>query len=325
MRRRAFIGLLGGAVVWPIATHAQSPAPLARIGFIGLGAGPSPSSEGLRRGLRALGYVEGQNLVFLYRWAAGQTERLVNFVTELQELKVDVFASNTTEAIQAIRKINKTIPVVMVAISDPIGSSLVESFARPGGNTTGVTLYSTELAGKRLELLKDVAPKLQRIAILAQRNHPPTIALVEETRAAATAVGVELQVFSVHPDPEEIASAFRSISKASADAVIVQQSVSFNIYMRQVADLAISLRLPTIQQAREFVAAGGLMSYGPNLSALGQRAAYYVDRILKGTSPTDLPVEQPSTFELVVNLRTAKTLGLSIPPTVLARADEVIE
>ena len=315
------MGSAGGS--WPLAARAQQPSKLARVGIIGLGAGPSPSIEGLQHGLRQLGYVEGQNLVLLQRWAAGRNERLVDFASELLQLKIDVFASNTTEAIAAIRTVNKIIPVVMTAISDPIGSGLVASFARPGGNTTGVTLYSTELAGKRLELLKDVLPRLARIAVLAQRDHPPTANLIKETQAAAKTLRIEVRTLEV--PPEEIAEAFRSIGKEPTDAVIVQQSTSFNAYIRQIADLAISYRLPTVQQTREFVAVGGLMAYGPSLFALGERAAWYVDRILKGTNPTDLPVEQPTKFDLVINLTTAKALGLKIPESFLLRADEVIE
>jgi putative tryptophan/tyrosine transport system substrate-binding protein len=279
--------------------------------------------EGFQQGLRQLGYVEGQNLVLFYRWAAGKQERLVEFVNELLGLKVDVLIIPSTEAVIAVRAINKTIPIVMAAISDPIGSGLVASFARPGGHTTGVTLYSTELAGKRLELLKDVVPRLQRVAVLAQRDHPPTATLVEETQAAAKTLGIELQAFVVRPG--EIAETFRLMAGRRPDALIVQQTASFNFYIGQIADLALSLRSPTVHQTRDFVEAGGLMAYGPSLFALGQRAAWYMDRILKGTPPADLPVEQPTRLELILNLKTAKALGLEIPASVLTLADEVIE
>ena len=325
MRRREFITLLSGVATaaWPLAARAQQPVGLARIGFITLSAGPTPNTEGFQQGLQQLGYVEGQNLVLIYRFAAGRTERLADFARELIQLKVDVFAIPSTEAIIAVRNINKTIPIVMLAISDPIGSGLVASFARPGGNTTGLTLYSTELAGKRLELLKEVVPRLARVALLVQRDHPPTVTLVEETQVAAKALRIKVQVFEVRPD--EIATAFRAISQAPPDAVIVQQTASFNAYVRQIAELAAGQRLPTIHPTREFVEAGGLIAYGPSLRALGQRAAWYVDRILKGTAPADLPIEQPSKFDLVINLTTVKALGLDVPATLLARADEVIE
>ena len=262
-------------------------------------------------------------MVLFYRWAAGRQAGLAEFANELLGLKVDLFVTATTEAVIAIRAINKTIPIVMAAISDPIGNGLVTSFARPGGYTTGLSLYSTELAGKRLELLKDFLPRLARVALLALRDHPPTATLVEETQAAAKALRIELEVHIVHAG--EIAGTFRSMGQQRPDALIVQQATSFNLNMGQIADLALSYRLPTVHQTRDFVKAGGLMAYGPNLFALGQRSAWYVDRILKGTAPADLPVEQPEKFEFILNLKTAKALGLDIPTTIIARADEVVE
>jgi putative tryptophan/tyrosine transport system substrate-binding protein len=321
--RRAFITALGGAAAWPLAARAQQTGRLIRIGCLTLNSGPSPAIEGFQHGLQKLGYVEGQNLVLIYRWASGKKDRLVNLANELLQLKIDLFVSNTTEAIIAIRSLDKTIPIVMTSIADPIGVGLAASFARPGGNTTGVTLFSTELAGKRLELLREIASQLTRIAILAERDHPPTATFVSETQAAAQALRLALQVFEVHP--EAIADAFQSISNERPDGLIVQQTSTFNVHIRQIANLAISHRLPTVQQTREFVEAGGLLAYGPNVFALGERAAWYVDRILKGTKPADLPIEQPTKFELTVNLKTARVLGLHVPPTLLARADEVIE
>ena len=321
--RRQFITLLGGAVAWPLVARAQHPGRLVRIGFLSGGAGPNPNVYGFQQGLRQLGYVEGQNLVLIYRWAAAQRARVVDLARELLELNVDVLASHTTEGITAVRSLDTAIPVVMTAISDPIGNGLVTSFARPGGNTTGVTLFSNELAGKRLDILNQLVPQLRRVAILAERDRPPTATLVSETQAAAQALHLALQTFEVRP--EEIAEALRSIDKERADAVIVQQNLSFTPYLRQIADLAISYRLPTVHPTREFVEAGGLLAYGPSLFALGERAAWYVDRILKGTKPADLPVEQPTKFELILNPKTAKTLGLTIPDKLLAVADEVVE
>jgi putative tryptophan/tyrosine transport system substrate-binding protein len=323
IRRREFITLIGGAAAWPLAARAQQPGKLARVGFLTLASGPTVNIEGFEHGLRELGYVEGHNLVLIYRWAAGRRDRLVDLVRNLLQLKVDVLASNTTEAITAIRTVDKTLPIVMTAISDPIGSELVASFARPGANTTGVTLFSTELAGKRLELLKEVVPRLTRVAVLAERDHPPTVGFVRETQAAAQVLQLALQI--VETRPEGIAEAFRSIADARVDALIVQQTSSFNLHLRQIAELAIVQRLPTVHQNRQFVELNGLMAYGPSIFALGERAAWYVDRILKGTKPADLPVEQPTRFELIVNLKTARALGLDLPPTLLARADEVIE
>jgi len=238
-------------------------------------------------------------------------------------LNVDVIASNSTEAILAIRDLNNATPIVMTAISDPIGNRLVASFARPGGNITGVTLFSTDLAGKRLELLKEVVPQIARVGLLVERDHLPTATLVTETQAATQPLNLALQIFEVRP--EEILEGFRSIEKEHPDALIVQQTASFTSHAREIADLAINLHLPTVSQMREFIEVGGLLTYGPNINALGERAAWYVDRILKGTKPGELPVEQPTKFELVVNLKTAKTLGLTIPGTMLARADELIE
>ena len=323
MRRREFITLLGGAAAWPLAARAQQASRLVRIGFLSGGAGPNPNVYGFQHGLRQLGYVEGQNLVLIYRWAATQRASVVDLAQELLELNVDVLASHTTEAIAAIRSLNAAVPVVMTAISDPIGSGLVASFARPGGNTSGVTLFSNELAGKRLEMLGQLVPQFRRVAILAERDRPPTATLVSETQTAAHALNLALQTYEVRP--EEIAEALRSIGQERADAVIVQQNLSFTPYLRQIADLAISYRLPTVHPTREFVEAGGLLAYGPNLFALGERAAWYVDRILKGTKPADLPVEQPTKFELILNLKTAKALGLQVPPSLLATADELIE
>jgi putative ABC transport system substrate-binding protein len=324
MRRRDFISLVGGsAVAWPLAARAQQASRLVRIGFVSGGAGPNPNVYGFQHGLRQLGYVEGQNLVLIYRWAAAQRASVVDLAQELLELNVDVLASHTTEAIAAIRSLNAAVPVVMTAISDPIGSGLVASFARPGGNTSGVTLFSNELAGKRLEMLGQLVPQFRRVAILAERDRPPTATLVSETQTAAHALSLALQSYEVRP--EEIAEALRSIEQERADAVIVQQNLSFTPYLRQIADLAISYRLPTVHPTREFVEAGGLLAYGPNLFALGERAAWYVDRILKGTKPADLPVEQPTRFELILNLKTAKALGLQVPPSLLATADELIE
>jgi putative tryptophan/tyrosine transport system substrate-binding protein len=324
MRRRDFISLVGGsAVAWPLAARAQQASRLVRIGFLSGGAGPNPNVYGFQHGLRQLGYVEGQNLVLIYRWAAAQRASVVDLAQELLELNVDVLASHTTEAIAAIRSLNAAVPVVMTAISDPIGSGLVASFARPGGNTSGVTLFSNELAGKRLEMLGQLVPQFRRVAILAERDRPPTATLVSETQTAAHALNLALQTYEVRP--EEIAEALRSIGQERADAVVVQQNLSFTPYLRQIADLAISYRLPTVHPTREFVEAGGLLAYGPNLFALGERAAWYVDRILKGTKPADLPVEQPTKFELILNLKTAKALGLQVPPSLLATADELIE
>ena len=323
MRRREFITLLGGLTAWPFAARAQQPEKMHRIGYLTLLSGPSSSTEGFQSGLSQLGYVEGQNVIIIYRWAAGRKDRLVDLAKELLQLKVDLFASQSTEAIMAIRSINETIPIVMTSVSDPIGNKLVASFARPGGNTTGVTLSSTDLATKRLGLLKEVVPNLSRVAILVERDHPPTVTMIKETQAAAGGMQIELQIFEVRA--EQIRDAFKSMERARPDALIVQQTTTFNAYTKEIADLAFDARLPSVHENREYVRAGGLMAYGPDLFASGQRAAYYVDRILRGTNAADLPVEQPTKFVLALNLKCAKTLGVTVPPALLATADEVIE
>jgi ABC-type uncharacterized transport system substrate-binding protein len=235
-----------------------------------------------------------------------------------------VITSTSTEAIIASRNLSKTIPIVMAPISDPIGNGLVASFARPGANVTGVTLYSNELAGKRLELLRQIAPKITRVAVLVQQDHPPTATFVIETEAAARTLGCQLHVLPVRAEPADIAKAFASMIKERDGGVIVQQTGSLNAHMRQMADMAMRHRLPTVHASQLFVERGGLLAYGPSLSALGYRAATYVDKILKGAKP-DLPVEQPTKFELVINLKTAKALGLTIPQSMLLRADQVIQ
>jgi len=249
--------------------------------------------------------------------------RLVDLAKELLQLKVDLFASQSTEAIIAIQNINETIPIVMTTISDPIGNKLIASFARPGGNTTGVTNSSTDLATKRLDLLKEVVPNLSRVAVLVERDHPPAATMIKETQAAAGGMQIELQILEARP--EQIRDVFKSMERARPDALIVQQTATFNAYIKEIADLALDSRLPSVHENREYVEAGGLMAYGPDIFALGQRAAYYVDRILKGTNPADLPVEQPTKFVLALNLKCAKTLGVAVPPALLATADEVIE
>jgi len=268
MRRREFITLAGSAAAaWSLAARAQQPEKMHRIGFLTLSSGPSPSMEGFQRGLSQLGYVEGQNVIIIYRWAAGRKDRLVDLAKELLQLKVDLFASQSTEAIIAIRSINETIPIVMTTISDPIGNKLIDSFARPGGNTTGVTLSSTDLATKRLSLLKEVVPHLSRVAVLVERDHPPTATMIKETQVVAGGMQIELQILEVRP--EQIRNAFKSMERARADALIVQQTATFNAYTKEIADLALESRLPSIHESREYVRAGGLMAYGPDIFALG--------------------------------------------------------
>lgn len=314
-----------GLICAAAAAEAQS---IARIGFLELTPAPQPVTpwrQALLQGLADLGYVEGQNVVYVNRWAGGREDRLHGLAAEILKTKVDVITSTSTEAIIALRALNKTIPIVMSPVSDPIGNGLVVSFARPGGNVTGVTLYSNELAGKRLELLRQVAPKITRVAVLAQRDHPPTATFISETEAAAHTFGLQLHVLQVRAEPEDITRAFTSMIKERDGGVIVQQTGSLNAHMRQMADLATRHRLPTVHASRLFAESGGLLAYGPSLPALGYRAATYVDKILKGAKPADLPVEQPTKFEFVINIKTAKALGLTIPSPLLLRADQLIE
>ena len=320
MKRREFIKLLSVTAAWPLAAHAQQPQRVPKIGILNLA--PTSSEQGLKRGLRDLGYVEGRNIIFEARYAEGQQDRLGGLATELLGLKPDVVASATTQAIHAIRHVSATIPIVMTATSDPIGSSLIDSLSRPG-HTTGVTLLSSDVAGKHVELLKEITPDLSHVVVLAYKNHPPTALMFKESETAARALKIKLQLLEV--DTKDIETAFQAIHKTSAQALIVQQSVAFVSHIPRIAALAAEHRLPSIHEIRAYVNAGGLMSYGTNVENLGYRAASFVDKILKGAHPGDLPVEQPTRFELVINLKAAKALGLTVPPTLLARADEVIE
>jgi putative ABC transport system substrate-binding protein len=317
--------LVLGLLCAPAPAEAQS---VPRIGFLELTAAPrsvTPWRQGLLQGLADLGYVEGQNVVFENRWAEGREDRLPDLAAELLRSKVDVVTSASTEAIIALLGLSKTIPIVMAPISDPIGNGLVASFPRPGGNVTGVTLFSNELAGKRLELLRQVAPKITRLAVLAQRDHPPSATFVKETEAAARALGFRLHVVQTRATSEDIAKAFTSMIKERDGGVIVQQTQSLNAHMPQLAELATRNRLPSVHASRLYAQNGGLLAYGPSLSTLGYRAATYVDKILKGVKPADLPVEQPTKFEFVINMKTAHALGLTIPPALMLMADQLIE
>jgi len=296
------------------SAEAQQAKKVPRIGYLSLSAGPNLPLKGFLHGLRDLGYVDGQNIIIEFRYAAEKQDRLPDLAAELIRLKVDVIFSGSTEAIQTVRRLNATIPIVMIAVSDPIGNGLIPSLAHPG-NTTGMSLYSTEVAGKRLEILKEVVPRLTLVVILAYRNHPPTVLLFKETEAAAKVLKVRLQPLEV--DPDEFESAFATMASEHAGALIVQQNVVFNPYIKRLADLAVKHRLATIHESNEFVEVGRLMSYGPDRFDLGPRAATYVHKILKGTKAADLPVEQPTKFEFVVNLKTAKQIGLTIPQSVL--------
>jgi putative ABC transport system substrate-binding protein len=311
----------------PLVTHAQPATKVYQIGRLSSGS-PRPEStayeEAFRQGLRALGYVEGQNLVLEYRYAEGSAERLPALAAELVQRQVDVIVAGGVPAIRAAQQATRTIPIVIAGVTDPVGQGLVSSLARPGGNTTGLSLLNEELPGKRLELLKETVPQSTRIAVLANPALPAYASRLHNLTVAAQALGLHLHVVEVCR-ADELDSAFAAMTRAGVDALLVIAEPALMDGLRgQVADLATTSRLPAIYDWKMYVDAGGLMAYGPSLPGIYRRTATYVDKILKGATPADLPVEQPTKFELVINLKTAQALGITIPPTLLFLADEVI-
>ncbi len=316
--------LVFGLLALPLSTEAQQAAKLYRIGYLAPDSGPSLSSEAFRQGLRDLGWVEGRNIVIEYRWAGERRERLVGLATELVQLKVDIILGSTTPGALAAKNATKTIPIVIPVSNDPVGSGLVESLARPGGNVTGFSYLAHEMTQKRLELLKEVAPRITRVAILLNPTHPDSAAELSEGEVAARVLGMQLQVLKVR-NPSELESAFSAVIRERADGLIMLSDRLFFKMQGRIAEFAAKHRVPTIHHAKEFVEAGGLMSYGPDPTDMYRRAAILVDKILKGAKPADLPVERPTKFDLVINLKTAKALGITIPPSILFRADKVIK
>jgi putative ABC transport system substrate-binding protein len=305
---------------------AQQAKKVPRIGFL---ATVSPSTilarvEAFRQGLRELGYVEGKNIVIEYRYAEGKLDRLSELAAELVRLKVDVIVTAGPVPTRAAKEVTVTIPIVMGFDDDPVGSGFVASLARPGGNITGLSTLSPEISGKQLELLKEIIPKLSRVAVLGTSTRPGNAQELREVELAAGALGVKLQYVDVL-SPKDIEPAFQAARKGRADALLVLGSPVLISYRKQLVDLAVKNRLPAIYNRSEFVEDGGLMTYGVSVTDLFRRAATYVDKILKGAKPADLPVEQARKFELVINLKAAKQIGLTIPPNVLARADKVIK
>ena len=333
MRCRTVGGIIALALtifVAPLVAAAQKPAKIPRIGYLrgGSAADAAGRVEALRQGLRNLGYIEGQNFTIESRTEENY-DRLLELAAELVRLPVDVIVASSAPAIRAAKQATSTIPIVMaVGGPDPVGAGLVASLARPGGNVTGVSLGTSErFAGKWVELLKEAVPQVSRVTVLGDPSvsgAPVFLPMVRETERAAGSLGLQLQLLEVR-GIKDIESAFAAMKSARTEALIVLPSVRFTTERKRIVELAARHRLPTMHEHREFVEAGGLISYGPNLLALQRRAAYYVDRILKGTKPADLPVEQPTQFELVVNLKTAQALGLTLPPVLLLRADEVIK
>jgi putative ABC transport system substrate-binding protein len=313
-------------LVLTIPAKAQQPGKVPRIGYL-ITSSPSaiaPRMDAFQQGLRELGYVEGKNIVIERRHAEGKLDRLPELAAELVRLNVDVIVTSGPTATRPAKGATSTIPIVMTFDDDPVGSGFVASLAHPGGNITGLSTLAPEISGKQLELLKEIVPRLFRVAAFGTSTRQGTAQALKEMELAAGALAVKLQYLDIE-DPKDIETAFRAASKGRADALLVLQSPVFNSQRAQIANLAQKSRLPAAYPRREFVEDGGLMSYGASISDLDRRAATYVDKILKGAKPADLPVEQPKKFEFIINLKAAKQIDLTIPPNVLVRADKVIK
>jgi ABC-type uncharacterized transport system substrate-binding protein len=325
MQRREFITLVGTAAAWPLAAQAQQAAKIPRIGFLFYGSpGPSPELDAFRQGLRELGYIEGQNISVEYRFASGKVELLPDLAAALVRLKPDVIVTPGTPASVAAKQATSTFPIAFAGVADAVGAGLVANLARPGGNITGLTSISAELGGKRLELLKGLVHNASRVAVLYNPADRSNVLVLKELQEAAPALALTLQPLEVR-EPGEFEGAFAAMTRERADAMFGAAGVLTFQHRQTVVDLAAKRRIPTLWGHRQFVEAGGLMSYAVNFYDQIRRTATYVDQILKGAKPGDLPVQQPTKFEFILNLRTAKALGLNIPPAVLAIADEVIE
>jgi len=317
------LGILAG----PLAAEAQQPAKTPRIGVLAVGSASDAALrfEAFRQGLRERGWIEGQNVVLEYRWGDGRYDRLPDLAAELVRLKVDVIFAPGTAGLVAAQNATRTIPIVFATAADPLGRGIIASLARPGGNVTGLSFsVGFEIVGKQLEVLKEVVPKVSRVAVLGNPGSPAYGPMLREAQVAGRSLGVQLQVLEAR-GPNEFDRAFAAMVKQRAGALLVLADAAYIFDRTPLAQLAAKSRLPAIYGLREHVEAGGLLAYGPNLSDLFRRAATYVDKILKGAKPADLPVEQPTKFELVINLKTAKALGLTIPRSLLLRADQVIE
>jgi putative tryptophan/tyrosine transport system substrate-binding protein len=323
MRRREFIALLGVGAAWPLAAQAQQKRPI--IGFLGPTTASSQShlTAAFVQRLRELGWMEGRNVTMEYRWAEGRNDHFAAIAAEFTRLNVDVIVTYGTAPVIAAKQATSVIPIVFAVAGDPVGAGLVASLARPGGNVTGLSAQQPDSAGKRLELLREAVPGFLRLAILANAGSPIAMLDMDEVQTTARTLGLEVTPFTIR-SAEDIAPTFDAL-KSRADALYVVGEPLVNTNRVKINTLALSQRLPTIYILPEYVEAGGLMSYGPNLQDLYRRAADLVDKILRGTKPADIPVEQPTKFDLVVNLTTAKAIGLEIPPMLLARADRVIE
>jgi ABC-type uncharacterized transport system substrate-binding protein len=308
------------------SAEAQQPKKVPRIGYLSSTPNPGPQVEAFRRGLAELGYVEGKDFQLEYRHIEGKPDRVPNFVAELTKFDIDVFVSPIPPAIRAAKQTTKTIPIVMVVPTDPVATGLVDSLARPGGNVTGLTRMTRELSGKRLELLQEVIPRLSRVGVIWDNANEPSLATsMKEHEIAARALKIPIQSLEVRGSNPNFEGVFRDATNGHVNALIAAMTPVLVHYAKKIADLAIKNRLPLMVERGEFVETGGLMSYSANDTEIFRRAATYVDKILKGAKPADLPVEQPMKFELVINLKTAKQIGLTIPQSVLYRADKVIK
>ena len=325
MRRRDFITLIGGVAVWPLTARAQQPSKPPTIGFLG-SATSSLSSEWVAafvKRLREHGWIEGRTLAIEYRWAEGRTERAAEIAAEFVRMKVDVIVTHSTPSVIAAKQATSTIPIVFASAGDPVGTGLVENLARPGGNVTGLSIQAAETTGKRLELLREALHSLSRLSIMGNSDNRAVVGEMRETQAAARALGLEAATFEIRR-LEDIAPTFEKL-KGRFDALYIPAEPLAFTYRKRIGFLALAGHLPTMFGSSEYVDAGGLMSYGPNFPDLYRRAADFVDKILRGEKPAEMPVEQPTKFDLVVNVTTAEALGLTLPTTFLARADEVIE
>jgi putative tryptophan/tyrosine transport system substrate-binding protein len=331
MRKEAF-GLVLSFMLFALCSfaEAQQSTTIPRIGYLSRRGTPTPTTpdpnaEAFRKGLRDLGYIEGKNIFLEFRYAEGKTDRLPGLIAELIQLKVDILVSGTSQAIRAAKQATQTVPIVMAITGDPVADGLINSLARPGGNITGLTRLTQDLSGKRLELLKESVHKISRVGALADVSAQATDRGFKSYEAAARVLKIQLQLLEVTGPTPDLDDAFQTASVGRSAALVAIYSAVFVRYAKQIADLAIKNRLPSMFEGSEFVDAGGLMSYSANDAENFRRAALYVDKILKGAKPAELPVEQPTKFEFVINLKTAKQIGLTIPPNMLARADRVIK
>ena len=322
-RRKLIVALVAGAFTVPRATVAQQQGKVWRIGILAQLSGPNTNIEAFLEGLRSLGYVEGRNLSIEYRWAAGTRGRLPDMAAELVRLKPDIIVAQATGPVAAAKSATSTIPIVMTGASDPVGSSLVASLAHPGGNVTGMSIQSTDLAAKDLQLARELVPKATRVAVLTDKSITAAL-FIEQIQAATKKLGITLVVQYAN-EAGALDSSMAAIQRARVQALIVQHTTFTDSHRQRIVELVAQHRLPAIFGSRAFVDAGGLMSYGPSLAEIFRRAAYYVDRIFKGAKPADLPVEQPTVFEMVINMKTARALGLKISNSILVQASTVIE